>query len=280
MFDNVTLPTREPVAMTAQTDEARELAVLSVYAEFGPLAGPSVRDAISRLEKIAPELGWSPHTVKRVLDRLVDKDDLFDADPWKDTRNGSRPAGSLRLTSQGTNRLRQAVSPESELGETALSLPPLPVVGELAAGTGVDIDSRAAADIEGLLDVLKPDPRDRVFIVRGESMEGARVYDGDYVVIRLIETIEEIRPQDPVVVIVREHGVEEVTLKYLHRGPDGLRLVPARAHIGAVDWQGNPYVNRTYDPALEDVQIIGVLRWRVGRPLPDLKAMLPGSPAT
>jgi SOS-response transcriptional repressor LexA len=266
--------------MTAQTDKARDLAVLSVYAEFGPLAGPSVRDAICRLEKISPELGWSPHTVKRVLDRLVDEGCLFDADPWKDIRNRSRPAGSLRLTSQGTKRLRQAGFPESELGETAVSLPPLPVVGELAAGIGVDIDSRAAADIEGLLDVLKPDPRDRVFIVRGESMEGAGVYDSDYVVIRLIETIEDIRSQDPVVVIVREHGVEEVTLKYLHRGPDGLRLVPARAHIGAVDWQGNPYINRTYDPALDDVKIIGVLRWRVGRPLPDLKAILPASPAT
>ena len=111
-------------------------------------------------------------------------------------------------------------------------------------------------------------------------MEGAGIYDRDYVVIRLIETIEDIRPHDPIVAIVRDQGVEELTLKYLRRGPDGLRLVPARAHIRAVDWQGNPYTNRTYDPALDDVQIIGVLRWRVGRPLPNPKAVLPSSPAS
>jgi SOS-response transcriptional repressor LexA len=150
-----------------------------------------------------------------------------------------------------------------------MSLPLLPIVGELAAGTGVDIDSRAAADIEGLLDVLKPDPRDRVFIVRGESMKGAGVYNRDYVIIRPIDTIEDIGPHDPIVAIVRDQGGDELTLKYLHRGPDGLRLVPARGHIRAVDWQGNPYTNRTYDPALEEIKIIGVLRWRVGRPLPD-----------
>ena len=111
-------------------------------------------------------------------------------------------------------------------------------------------------------------------------MEGAGIYDRDYVVIRLIDTIEDIRPHDPIVAVVRDQGVEEVTLKYLRRGPDGLRLVPARARVGAVDWQGNPHINRTYDPALDDVRIIGVLRWRVGRPLPDLKATLPHSPMT
>jgi SOS-response transcriptional repressor LexA len=255
--------------MTAPTDEARELAVLSVYAEFGPQAGPTVRRAISRLMRIAPELGWSPHTVKRIMDRLVEKGDLFDADPWKDTRNGSRPAGSLRLTPHGMERLREALPPEPEPSEPAASLPLLPIVGELAAGTGVDIDSQAAADIEGLLDVLKPDPRDRVFIVRGESMEGAGVYNRDYVIIRPIDTIEDIAPRDPIVAIVRDQGAEELTLKYLRRGPDGLRLVPSRAHIRAVDWQGNLYSNRTYNPAFDDIKIIGVLRWRVGRPLLD-----------
>jgi SOS-response transcriptional repressor LexA len=111
-------------------------------------------------------------------------------------------------------------------------------------------------------------------------MEGAGIYDRDYVVIRLIDTIEDIGPHDPIVAIVRDQGVEAVTLKYLHRGPDGLRLVPARGRVGAVDWQGNPHINRTYDPARDDVRIIGVLRWRVGLPLPDLKATLPHSPAT
>jgi SOS-response transcriptional repressor LexA len=222
--------------------------VLRVYEEFGPQAGPTVRRSRSRLEKTSPDLGWSVYTVKRVMDRLVEKGDLFDADPWKDTRNGSRPAGSLRLTSQGMDRLRQALSLESEFGESAVPLPPLPVVGELAAGIGVDIDSITAEDTEGLLDVLQPDSRDRVFVVRGKSMEGAGIYDRDYVVIRLIDSIEDIRPYDPIVAIVRDQGVEELTLKYLQRGPDGLRLVPARAHIRAVDWQGNPYTNRTYDP--------------------------------
>lgn len=190
--------------MATPADEARELAVLSVYDEFGPHAGPTVRRSMSRLEELSPELGWTLYTVKRVTDRLIDKGDLHDADPWKDTRDGNRPAGSLRLTPQGLDRLRQAVPPESEPCESPKSPPPIPFVGELAAGTGVDLDSLAAADPEGLLDVLQPDPRDRAFVVRGGSMEGAGIYDRDYVVIRLIDTIEDIRPHDPIVAIVRD----------------------------------------------------------------------------
>jgi hypothetical protein len=77
--------------MATPTDEARELAVLSVYDEFGPHTGPTVRRSMSRLEELSPELGWTLYTVKRVTDRLIDKGDLHDGDPWKDTRDGNRP---------------------------------------------------------------------------------------------------------------------------------------------------------------------------------------------
>jgi hypothetical protein len=61
--------------MATPIDEARELAVLSVYDEFGPHAGPTVRRSMSRLEELSPELGWTLYTVKRVTDRLIDKGD-------------------------------------------------------------------------------------------------------------------------------------------------------------------------------------------------------------
>jgi hypothetical protein len=266
-------------------DEARELAILSVFAKFGQQAGPSVRDVRSELQQGDDSmLRCSVHTLQRVLERLVDKGDLINVDPLRERRRGGRAAGSLRLSAQGMDRLLRALPPESELHESlreSLAPPPLlPVVALLSAGHGVDVEGAQAEFAEGqtLLDVLEADSRDQVFIVRGRSMVYAGIEDGNYVIIRRIETTEDVTPRDVVVAIVRKGGMEEATLKYLRRTPGELQLVPA--HFGGYDWQGNEYDNQTYTLGVDDVWIVGVLRWTLGGPPANPKATLPASPRT
>ena len=269
--------------MTTSGDEDRELAILSVFAKFGQQAGPSVRDVRAELQRDnAVAGGRGVESVQRVLDRLVDRGDLINVDPFKERRRSGRAAGSLRLSPQGVERLLRALPPESELYESingGIRQPPLlPVVAFLAAGSGIDVDGAQAAVPEGLtlLDVVKADSRDQVFVVRGQSMIYAGIGDGDYVIIRRIDTIEDISSRDVIVAIVRKSGVEEATLKYLRRTPGEVQLVPA--HFRGHDWQGNEYDNQTYTLGVDDVLIMGVLRWRIGGPPASPKATLPASP--
>jgi hypothetical protein len=135
-------------------EEAREFAILSVFARFGQQAGPSVRDVRSELQQGDDSmLRCSVHTLQRVLDRLVDKGDLINVDPLRESRRGGRAAGSLRLSTRGMDRLLRALPPESELHESlreALAPPPLlPVVALLSAGHGVDVEGAQAEFSEG-----------------------------------------------------------------------------------------------------------------------------------
>lgn len=248
--------------------EARELAVLSVFAAYGDRAGPSVRE-------IAHAIGAANDTVVRVLSRLTANGEVERIDqptaPRHPARATRRTARSYRLTRNGAERLGHHAQAAAEQPEPAAApplattrRPPLlPVMGELAAGEPIDTGGLAAG-LDGadrtLLDVLAPDPGDQVFRVRGHSMRDADIQDGDYVVVRP-QTIAQARDGDLVVAAVTEWGVEEITLKYLERGSGQVRLTPANAT--GTDWQGRPYESRTYDPA--DVRILGVLRWVIRR---------------
>jgi SOS-response transcriptional repressor LexA len=248
--------------------QARELAVLSVFAAYGDRAGPSVRE-------IAHAVGAANDTVARVLGRLATNGEVERIDPPtapQDPASSTRRAArSYRLTRNGAERLGRHAPAASQPPHPAAAPPPttagrpplLPVIGELAAGQPIDTQGLAAG-LDGadrtLLDVLAPDPGDQVFRVRGQSMRDAGIHDGDYVVIRP-QTIMQARDGDLVVAAVTEWGVEEITLKYLERGNGTVRLTPANAT--GTDWQGHPYKSRTYDPA--EVRILGVLRWIIRR---------------
>jgi SOS-response transcriptional repressor LexA len=245
--------------------QARELAVLSVFAAYGDRAGPSVRG-------IAHAIGAANDTVVRVLGRLAANGEVERIDQpmaaLYPVRAARRAARSYRLTRKGAERLGHYAPAAPELAAapppTTLRRPPLlPVMGELAAGQPIDTRGLAAV-LDGadrtLFDVLAPDPGDQVFRVRGHSMLDADIRDGDYVVVRP-QTIQPARDGDLVVAAVTEWGVEEITLKYLERGSGQVRLTPANAT--GTDWQGHPYKSRTYDPA--DVRVLGVLRWVIRR---------------
>jgi repressor LexA len=248
--------------------QARELAVLSVFAAYGDRAGPSVRE-------IAHAIGAANDTVARVLSRLAANGEVERVDqptaPQQPTRAARRAARSYRLTRKGGVRLaRHAPAAAQSPGQaaapppvTARRPPLLPVMGELAAGPPIDTQGLASGP-DGvdttLLDVLASDPGDQVFRVRGHSMVDADIQDSDYVVVRP-QAVSLARDGDLVVAAVSEWGAEEITLKYLERAGGQVRLRPANAT--GTDWQGHPYESRTYDPA--DVRILGVLRWVIRR---------------
>jgi repressor LexA len=267
MFDTL-LACRLPKDPTVMDNhQARELAVLSVFAAYGDRAGPSVRD-------IAYAIGAANDTVVRVLGRLAAAGEVERVDQSTPVRHRARAtrraARSYRLTHSGAERLGHHIQAGSESpGQAAAPplartrRPLLPVIGELAAGQPIDTQGLASGLDGGdrtLLDVLAPDPGDQVFRVRGHSMLDAGIRDGDYVVVRP-QAITQARDGDLVVAAVTEWGVEEITLKYLERGSGQVRLTPANAT--GTDWQGHPYERRTYDPA--DVRILGVLRWVIRR---------------
>jgi SOS-response transcriptional repressor LexA len=76
-----------------------------------------------------------------------------------------------------------------------------PLVGAIAAGNPID-PAALAVDATTLLDVLACDPLNVVMKVRGTSMEGANIHDGDYVVVRA-QPPEGVSKQDIVVVVQR-----------------------------------------------------------------------------
>jgi repressor LexA len=246
--------------------QARELAVLSVFAAYGDRAGPSVRE-------IAHAIGAANDTVVRVLGRLAANGEVERIDQPTVLQHPApaarRTARSYRLTRNGAERLGHHTPAASEPpGPAAPRATPrrpplLPVMGELAAGPPIDTQGLASgldSTDHTLLDVLAPDPGDQVFRVRGHSMLDADIQDGDYVVVRP-QAVTPARDGDLVVAAVTEWGAEEITLKYLERGSGQVRLTPANAT--GTDRQGHPYESRTYDPA--DVRILGVLRWVIRR---------------
>jgi len=103
----------------------------------------------------------------------------------------------------------------------------LPVVGEVAAGTPIT----AEGNLIGYLRMGELFPRDgRHFClqVKGESMVGEGIRDGDYVVVRQKPTFED-----------GEIGVAvidgECTVKTLRRDGDKVRLIPANATFEAME---------------------------------------------
>lgn len=98
----------------------------------------------------------------------------------------------------------------------------LPVLGRVAAGQpiGVDIGSDATVVLDR--HVFHPTP-DYLLRVQGDSMRDEAILDGDLIGVR--RTADARHGQ---VVIARVDG--EITVKVLHFGGEGLRLMPRNPH--------------------------------------------------
>jgi len=136
------------------------------------------------------------------------------------------------------NKRRSLLAAEDLPEGSALAVE-LPLVGRIAAGSPIE-------SVDGNERVAVPDLLTRrggnfVLRVRGDSMIGEGIFDGDYVV---LEPREEASRGETVAALVRG----EATLKKYYPEPDGtVRLVPA-----------NPAVATIVEPA-SDVVVQGVV---------------------
>jgi repressor LexA len=155
---------------------------------------PTVRE-IGRAVGLA-----SPSTVHAHLANL-ERAGLLRRDP-------SKPR-ALELTGRAAPALRRAA------GER------LPLLGQIAAG-GPLLADEAIEDYVTVPEIFGP--ADFLLRVKGDSMVGAGIFDGDYVVVR---RQLDARDGDIVVALVGEdEGGEEATVKRLFREAGRVRLQP------------------------------------------------------
>jgi repressor LexA len=146
---------------------------------------------------------------------------------------------------------------DPELIHSSARRRPIPVLGRVAAGLPILAVGEHLADL--LVDPMFAH-RDDIFAlqVRGDSMSGDGVLDGDYVVV----LPEEPRDGDMVVVVMPSHGDEhsyEATVKHLRRNGDSIHLLSSHPDFP-------PIVLRSSDqPSIQGV-VIGVVRWIGRRP--------------
>ncbi len=120
-----------------------------------------------------------------------------------------------------SNTVTPSLRAPSARPEPANDVIEIPLHGRIAAGVPIEaIEGQSMLPVPAAL--LGPGEH-YALEVSGDSMVEAGILDGDYALIRRTNTA---RDGDIVVALVRG---EEATLKYLHREPGGVRLVPANA---------------------------------------------------
>ena len=154
---------------------------------------------------------------------------------------GASRSRMIRLTPKAA--LHMGLSAELTPQSHPVQAHALPVIGEIAAGG--PIEAYATADeYQAIPDLLAPAGDAYLLRVRGDSMIGALIADGDYVVIRPQQTA---RNGDIVVAQVEENAV---TLKRFFKEGGRVRLQPA-----------NPqYPPQFYDDVRIQGKLIGVIR--------------------
>jgi repressor LexA len=97
----------------------------------------------------------------------------------------------------------------------------VPILGRIAAGSPLLVEEHREGELPLAPSVLPGPPEDFFALrVRGDSMIGAHICDGDLVVVRRQDTAQ---PNDIVVAVLGEGGQAEATVKRFSR--DGNRVV-------------------------------------------------------
>lgn len=94
----------------------------------------------------------------------------------------------------------------------------LPLVGQVAAGEPILAEENVEEYIE-IPDLIGGEDGDYILQVRGESMKGAGIFEGDYVIVR---PAQESADGEIVVALIGE----EATVKRFYREADHIRLQP------------------------------------------------------
>ncbi len=152
-----------------------------------------------------------------------------------------------QLERKGYLRRRPGISRGLELVSKSASFHPgiasVPILGQIAAGTPI----LAEENIEGLLHLDKTLIRgDGHFLlkVRGESMKGAGIFDGDLVLVKK-------QPRAETGEIVAAYLNGEATVKHFHSKRGAIELKPANPAFSVIR------VTKEKHP---DFQILGVVR--------------------
>ena len=98
-----------------------------------------------------------------------------------------------------------------------------PLLGRIAAGRGLEAVVTGDEAYSLAAELLLPGSGKRRYLLRvvGQSMIGARIEDGDLLVVE-----EDEDPPDGTVVVALLNGGEEITVKKLHREGEMVRLKP------------------------------------------------------
>lgn len=159
------------------------------------------------LREMADAIGvTSLATVHEHISRLIEKG-VLTKDPTSSTRD-------LRLVDRNLASINRGVT--------------LPILGWIAAGSPIQPYEDYSATIQVTPEMLTGKKRAFVLQVKGDSMVGEGILDGDYVV---VEEEHEVRDGD-IVVAILENGL--ATLKKFFREATRVRLEPANASMAPI----------------------------------------------
>lgn len=134
--------------------------------------------------------------------------------------------GILTKSARGISRALE-LSPAARSAETARTNTVVPVLGTIAAGSPIEVvENPESLD---LCDWIAPGSDVFALRVRGDSMIGDSIRDGDLV---LVESRKQFRDGDIVVAILPED--EQVTLKRIYRESGRVRLQPSNPDMAPI----------------------------------------------
>ncbi|MCA0176361.1 MAG: transcriptional repressor LexA [Proteobacteria bacterium] len=183
-----------------------------------------VRRAIERTgapptrAEIAAELGFrSPNAAEEHLQALARKGVI---ELVGGTSRGIRlPRPALREANAARREPQPALPGLAQLT--------LPLVGRVAAGQPMLAQEHITQTFAVDPDLFSRTP-DYLLRVRGMSMKDAGILDGDLLAVKKTTEV-----RDGQIVVARL--VDEVTVKYLERGPNGVRLLPANPDFAPIE---------------------------------------------
>lgn len=136
--------------------------------------------------------------------------------------------GYLRKDAERPRTIVVSFEPQSGAALPVRPVVHVPLVGNVAAGTGV-IAEESVEDVMPLPEDFTGHGELFMLRVRGESMIGAGILDGDYVVVRRQKDVE------PGEIVVAGIDGEEATVKTFKRRRNKVVLVPANPTLSEME---------------------------------------------
>ena len=181
----------------------RQVQLLKAIAEYGSRDGYS-----PTIGELAEQAGVSRTTTFEHIEQLRKKGYIWGRE---------HKARSLTLTSKARKLLKQLIRHQSQTTETDDT--EIPLAGIVAAGLPIEaVENKDNLSINSLFG-----SQDEVFAleVRGDSMKGENINDGDYVICRRASSASD----GQLVVAIVDNG--NTTLKRFYKEPKYVRLQPA-----------------------------------------------------